>query len=40
MNGPGRWKVILLGVLVPILWALYFAICAAPTGAPFIYEEF
>lgn len=36
----GTTKAVLLGVLALVLWAAYFAICAAPVGAPFLYADF
>ena len=35
-----RLRGILLAVFVLVCWALYFAICSAPAGAPFIYADF
>ena len=35
-----RLRIALLAVLVLILWAGYFAVCAEPAGAPFIYADF
>lgn len=35
-----RLKVIGLGIFVLVCWALYFFICSAPAGAPFIYADF
>jgi hypothetical protein len=29
-----------LAILALVLWAVYFAICGEPAGAPFIYAEF
>jgi len=34
------WKTALLVLAVLVLWAVYFAVCAAPVGAPFIYADF
>jgi hypothetical protein len=35
-----RLKSLGLAILVLGLWALYFAICSAPTGAAFVYVDF
>ncbi len=40
MTIRGRFREILLVVFVLVCWALYFAICSAPAGAPFIYADF
>ena len=37
------WKELaplLMMVMVLVLWFLYFAVCSAPVGAPFIYVGF
>ena len=34
------WKTWALTVFVLVCWALYFCICSAPAGAPFIYADF
>ena len=33
-------RIIALGVLVLVLWGVYFAVCGAPVGATFIYADF
>lgn len=35
-----RMKCLGLALLVLGLWALYFAVCSAPTGAAFVYVDF
>ena len=35
-----KFKLISLALLALILWAIYFAVCSVPNGAPFIYAEF
>jgi hypothetical protein len=35
-----RLRTLGLGLFVILCWALYFVICSAPTGAPFIYADF
>jgi len=35
-----QWKTVGLGIFVLISWAIYFAICSAPAGAPFIYANY
>lgn len=35
-----EYSTVLLVILVLVLWAAYFAVCAAPVGAPFIYVDF
>lgn len=37
--GTGMRKLLLI-ILAVILWIAYFVICSAPSGAPFIYEDF
>jgi hypothetical protein len=34
------WKTILLGLFVLLSWTLYFILCSAPAGAPFIYANY
>jgi hypothetical protein len=33
-------RIVLLGLLVLVLWGVYFAVCGAPVGATFIYADF
>lgn len=33
-------RLVLLGLLVLVLWGVYFAVCGAPVGATFIYADF
>ena len=33
-------QLVILGVLIVVLWGLYFAVCGAPDGATFIYADF
>ena len=40
MVTPDEKRAYLLAVLALILWAVYFAVVAAPVGAPFLYAEF
>ena len=40
MKIGNRAKIILLGLFVLVCWALYFVLCSAPAGAPFIYADF
>lgn len=40
MRNQERWKTIGLAVFVLVCWAVYFFVCSAPVGAPFIYAEF
>jgi hypothetical protein len=40
MSDRRRWKTIGLGIFVILVWALYFIICSAPAGAPFIYANY
>lgn len=35
-----EWEIVGLAVLIPVLWTVYFCVCAAPAGAPFIYADF
>ena len=35
-----RSRDLLLAIFVLTCWALYFVICSAPAGAPFIYADF
>ncbi len=40
MSCPQGVRTILLGTLALVLWIVYFMICYAPKGAPFIYGEY
>lgn len=40
MSDHKRWKTIGLALFVLACWALYFVICSAPTGTPFIYADY
>ena len=33
-------RIMILGLLVVVLWGVYFAVCGAPVGATFIYADF
>lgn len=35
-----RWETTALSIFVVLVWALYFIICSAPAGAPFIYANY
>ena len=37
---PERWKALLLSFFVLVVWILYFIVCSAPAGAPFLYADF
>jgi hypothetical protein len=33
-------RIVWLGLLVLVLWGVYFVVCGAPVGATFIYADF
>ncbi len=35
-----KWKTLLLSLFVLAVWTLYFIVCSAPAGAPFLYVDF
>jgi len=37
---PQEKRAYVLAVLALVLWVVYFAVSAAPVGAPFLYAEF
>jgi hypothetical protein len=35
-----KLKIVFYALVALALWGIYFAVCSAPLGAPFIYAEF